>query len=247
MTIVLVTGAAGAVGRPVCRALMAEGHDVIAFDRGVCHGVTRSIQGNVADADALSKAMEGANVVVHLAAQAHDVPFRDLVEPNVMGLHAVLSEARAHRISKVILASSIQVVGWRKDTSSPAPVTETNPDNHYALTKLWAESMGAMYANQFGLQILAVRIAWMVRDLAEARRMQELGRYDIYLSARDVGRLFCRAVSSTWAGFEVVYATSRGGEKSYDAEPARRLLGYEPIDRWPEGLDFPFTAEENSG
>jgi nucleoside-diphosphate-sugar epimerase len=222
--------------------LIAEGHQVTALDRAACGGVARAIQGNIKDPDTLSCAAEGADVIIHLAAQAHDVVFPELIEPNVLGLYAVLDAARAHHVQKVILASSIQVVGSRSDVSSPATVREANPDNHYALTKLWAESMGALYAKRFGMQILAVRIAWMVRDPEEARHMQDLGFFDIYLSARDVGRLFCCAVSADWDGFQVVYATSLGGERIYDAEPARRLLGYVPEDRWPEGLDFPFTA-----
>jgi hypothetical protein len=43
-------------------------------------------------------------------------------------------------------------------------------------------------------------------------------------------------------GFEIVYAGSLGSEKIFDLEPAKRLLGYTPLDRWPEGLDFPYLA-----
>ena len=39
--------------------------------------------------------------------------------------------------------------------------------------------------------------------------------------------------------FEIVYAASRGGERVFDMEPARRVLGFEAEQRWPEGLPFP--------
>jgi uronate dehydrogenase len=137
-----------------------------------------------------------------------------------------------------VLASSIQVVGRRPDASGPVRVTDRSPGNHYALTKVWAEQMGEMYARRFGLSVLAVRIAWLVRNGEEARRMLQHVRPELYLSAHDAGRLFALAVEAKDIGFEVVYATSIGGEARFDMEPARRLLGYEAQDRWPEGLGF---------
>ena len=38
--------------------------------------------------------------------------------------------------------------------------------------------------------------------------------------------------------FEVVYATSRPARQViYDPTPARELLGFEPLDTWPEGVE----------
>jgi hypothetical protein len=38
--------------------------------------------------------------------------------------------------------------------------------------------------------------------------------------------------------FAVLYAVRVGGERWLDMEPARRLLGFEARDRWPDGLGF---------
>jgi nucleoside-diphosphate-sugar epimerase len=46
------------------------------------------------------------------------------------------------------------------------------------------------------------------------------------------------AVEAPDIKFEIVYAASRGGERVFDMEPARRLLGFEAQQRWPEGLPF---------
>jgi uronate dehydrogenase len=238
MAKVLVTGAAGAVGQPVCHELLARGHEVVAFDLVAVPGHPDAILGNVADPKAVDRAMAGVAAVVHLAAEPNDAPFEQLVEPNVLGLYQVMNAARAHAVRRVVLASTIQVLGKRRDPTQPAGVGEATPANHYALTKVWAEVMGEMYARRFAMSVVCVRIAWMVRNRVEACRMSELGRPDLYLSPGDAGRFFALAVEAKGLDFAVVYAASHGGERLWDMEPSRRLLGYEPKDRWPSGLPF---------
>ena len=238
MAKVLVTGAAGAIGQPVCRELLQRGHEVVAFDRVRASVASSAICGNIADPEAIDGAMSGVEALVHLAAEPNDAPFEQLLEPNVIGLYHVMNAARAHAVRRIVLASSIQVLGYRNGATTPASVNETAPVNHYALTKVWAEDLGAMYARKFGLSVLCVRVAWMVRNVVEARKMVELDRPDLYLSHGDAGRFFALAVEATNIDFAVVYAASRGGERLYDMESARRLLGYEPRDRWPHGLPF---------
>jgi nucleoside-diphosphate-sugar epimerase len=112
------------------------------------------------------------------------------------------------------------------------------PNNHYALTKVWAEHMGEMSARCYGLSVIAVRVAFMVRNPAEALRLQRDKVFDMYLSRGDVGRFFALAVEARAIDFAVLYAVGAGGERWLDMEPARRLLGFQARDRWPEGLAF---------
>jgi uncharacterized protein YbjT (DUF2867 family) len=66
-------------------------------------------------------------------------------------------------------------------------------------------------------------------------------------SAGTVGRPLCeelRRRGHVDLGFEIVYAASRGGERVFDMEPARRLLGFEAAQRWPEGLPFPLPQRD---
>jgi hypothetical protein len=63
---------------------------------------------------------------------------------------------------------------------------------------------------------------------------------DSYLSPGDAGRGFAAAVEvEGLPPYSVVHVTSRPVTVTrFDPEPARRLLGYEPRDRWPDGLGF---------
>jgi uronate dehydrogenase len=239
MANVLVTGSAGTVGRPLCDELGRRGHVVRAFDRAPTPDVADAIVGDIADADAVRAAAVGVDAVVHLAAQPHDRPFPELIAPNVVGLYNVLDAAREAAVRRVVLASSMMVVSGWKDRTRPARVDERLPHNHYALTKVWAEQMGELYARRAGMSVIAVRLGWMVRTPDEARHMQELGLFDCYVSRTDGARALAAAVEVADVAFEIVYVASRGGERVFDMEPARRLLGFETRERWPEGLPFP--------
>ncbi|HTV23238.1 MAG TPA: NAD(P)-dependent oxidoreductase [Polyangiaceae bacterium] len=240
MARVLVTGSAGAIGQPVCAELLRRGHHVRGLDRVRTPGVDDAAVVDLVDRDSVRAAARGVDCIVHLGAYPDDADFALLEGPNVRGLFHVLDAARQEGVKRVVLASSIQALGewWDMSRKAPAGARDGLPTNHYGLTKVWAEHMGEMYARCYGLSILAVRIAFMVRNPEEARRLEQQKVYDMYLSRGDVGRFFALAVEAIEIDFAVVYAVGAGGERRFDMEPARRLLGFEARDRWPEGLGF---------
>lgn len=237
---VLVTGAAGAIGRPVCAELARRGDFVRAFDREPPDPQHEVVIGELADASAVRSAVEGVDAIVHLAAIPNDAPFTELLGPNVLGLFHVLDAARAAGVRRVLLASSLQVGG-----KSDAQLTseDKKPNNHYALTKLWAEDMGEMYARRFGLEIVAARFGWMVRSPREARRMEELRYFHLYLSRADVADFCYRAIRAPFSGFAALFVIGADGHERFDLEPARRLFDWVPRDRWPDGLPFAIPSE----
>jgi uronate dehydrogenase len=201
---------------------------------------------NVENRTSVREAMRGIDTVIHLAAQPNDADFPLLVGPNIVGLFNVLDAARQENVNRVVLASSIQVLARRSEGSLAASVSESSPGNHYGLTKLWAETMGEMYARRYGLSVLAVRIAWLVRNQDEAMSMLRRPRPHLYLSSRDAGRFFALAIEATGIEFAVVYAASKGAETHFDMDPARRILAYEAQDYWPDGLDFELPSVDSS-
>ncbi|HEY3235521.1 MAG TPA: NAD-dependent epimerase/dehydratase family protein, partial [Polyangiaceae bacterium] len=195
------------------------------------------VVGSLENAAEVESAMRGMDTLVHLGAVPDDADFFELLGPNVVGLYQVMNAARAARLRRVVLASSMQVVsGLPEDRVATAE--DRYPTNHYALTKLWAEQMGEMYALTFGLSVIAARILWVTRTPREARHLDEMGLHSHYLSRSDVARFFACAVEAGDISFAILYAGGTGAASVVDVETARRLIGYEPKDAWPAGLPF---------
>jgi uronate dehydrogenase len=242
-TSILVTGAAGRIGRAAVRELAGCGFRVRAFDVVSAGGTDDVIVGSITDPETVRRAVQGIDVLIHLAATPDDDDFLEKLLPNnLIGTYHVLEEARLAGVRKMVLASSGQVVWWQRFTG-PLPVkadVPPSPRGWYAATKLFQEAAGRAFAAQYGLTVIAVRLGWVPRDRGQ---VEELGQTewgpDVYFSPGDAGRFFACAVRAELNGrFEVVYAMSRPARRViYDPAPARELLGFEPRDTWPEGVE----------
>jgi nucleoside-diphosphate-sugar epimerase len=155
-------------------------------------------------------------------------------------VHHVLEAARANK-ARVILASSGQV-NWHQQETGPYPIRidhPLSPRYWYAVTKIFSEFAGRVYTETHGLDVVAVRLGACPRDRAfvEGLSRNEIPQ-DVYLSPGDAGRFFKRAVETDGGfGFKIVYVFSKSINRPiFDLEPARSLCGFQPQDRWPEGL-----------
>jgi dTDP-4-dehydrorhamnose reductase len=236
---VVVTGSAGRLGRAVTAHLLGLGVQIRAFDRNPTPGVDPRGGSSLLDSAALDRVMAGAGTLIHLAATPQDEDFdSELVPNNVVGLQRVMRSAARAGVRRWILASSIQV-NLRQSREGPWPVRVTDPISPlrwYAATKVLLESAGYSHARDQGIEVLAVRLGWCPRDAGQVREIEEEAiAQDTFLSPGDTGRFFAAAASRAMApGFRVVFATSRPvREWVFDPEPARTLLGWEPLDVWP--------------
>jgi uronate dehydrogenase len=245
---VLVTGSTGAIGQPVCRRLLERGHYVRGFARRPTPGLEDYVIGDLSDQDKVMQAVEGMDIVLHLGAYPNDADFLEvLLEPNVRGLFHICDAARHFKVERLILASTLQVVtGHRQQDRSRTVRMEDGPApvNHYALTKVWAEAMGDMYARVHGLSVINARIGWLPRNTEEAKKLaaHEHGPL-VFFSHDDAELFFERCVESPRPGpgeSATLFATSRSsGKEVLELEPSRRIIGYEPQDTWPEGWPCP--------
>lgn len=146
---IIVTGGAGFIGTHLCRRLLADGHAVTVVDNesnstrmSVPQG-GRFCFGDVTRPEDLEPVFaEGCDAVCHLAGQvsiirAFDNPVADL-RTNVEGTVNVVQMCLAHRVPRLIYASSMTAYG---DTSVvPTPESEPcRPDSYYGITKFAAE------------------------------------------------------------------------------------------------------------
>jgi nucleoside-diphosphate-sugar epimerase len=206
-------------------------------------GADDSVVGSITDPTVVRRAVEGVAALVHLAAIPDDDDFLTKLLPNnIVGVYHVLEAARLAGVRRLALASSGQVVWWQRFTG-PLPITadvQPTPRAWYAAGKVFLEAAGRACAESHGMSVIAVRLGWCprTREHVEELAQTEWG-HDVYLSPGDAGRFFACAVEAPAdIRFAVVYACSRPARREvYDAGPARKLLGYEPHDTWPQGID----------
>jgi uronate dehydrogenase len=241
--LILVTGSSGRIGQAVVRELVARRHPVRGFDRVFTPGVSDCVIGDITDPTACRRALAGVKTLIHLAATPDDVdnPVKDLFVPNIIGVYHVLEAARAAGVERMIVASSGQVV-WGQRTTGPLPITsevQPTPRGWYAATKMFLEGAGRAFADSHGITVLVVRLGWCPRPGQEKEIAASAWAQDVYLSPGDAGRFFACAVEAKLsAPFAVFYATSKAlGKCPYDLGPAQSLLGYQPQEHWPDGID----------
>lgn len=158
---VLVTGAAGFLGRHIARAFRDGGWDVVGFDLAEFEepGMT-SLVGDLTDRDSVVAAVDGTSHVVHAGAigdvyLAGDQPeLAALV--NVVGTANIIDAAKRAG-ARVVYASTWEVYGEPvvepMDESHP-----TMPDHPYSITKLAGESLLLAATRLNGLDALALRL-----------------------------------------------------------------------------------------
>jgi UDP-glucose 4-epimerase len=164
---ILVTGAAGFIGSNLVDRLLADGHEVTGFDN-LSTGRLKFLEGALAvprfrlergdllDSEALARAMEGVELVFHMAANA-DVRFgtqhprRDL-EQNTIGTANVLEAMRARGVARIAFPSTGSVYGEPAIFPTPEDAPFPVQTSLYGASKLAAEALVQAYAEGFGMQ-----------------------------------------------------------------------------------------------
>jgi len=164
----LVTGGAGFIGSNIVKLLYEEGHSVVVLD-SLSSGYRKNldpfpdvefIQGDIRDHIAVARAIQGAEVVFHLAASVGNMrsienPIQDS-EINVIGTLRILEAARYAGVRKVVFSSSAGIFGELKQL----PIKEDHPvepDSPYGASKLAAEKLCLAYAKLYGLEAICLR------------------------------------------------------------------------------------------
>jgi nucleoside-diphosphate-sugar epimerase len=138
---VLVTGAAGRVGRHLVPALLKKGDEVRALvkENMVENENVEIFYGDLLDKDSLRKAVDGVDAVFHLAAIVDYLAPKDLMfKVNVVGTKNLLEVSKG---KKFIYLSSTAVMGKKFKELPLDESTPCNPSNFYGRTKLEAENL----------------------------------------------------------------------------------------------------------
>ncbi|MCX6375002.1 MAG: NAD-dependent epimerase/dehydratase family protein [Armatimonadetes bacterium] len=163
---VLVTGATGFAGSHLTRRLLDEGQDVRILVRptsdasGLELSGAEIARGDVTDADSVRRAVDGVEVVYHLAAlfRRAKFPDADYRAVNYDGTLNLLQAALDAGVRRFIHCSTVGVLGH---IENPAANEETpyNPGDIYQVSKCEAEKAALGFHRERGLPVVVIRPA----------------------------------------------------------------------------------------
>lgn len=227
---VLITGAAGYVGRRVAAGLDGE-HELRLADVHPLPGDPRFERADVTSLEDMLRVTAGMDAVVHLAVasglegEEEDDAFNvQRFEVNVRGTYNVLEAARRSGVRRVVHTSSVMVTwGYPPGELIPSDAPPRTAGT-YSLTKAMAEAACEHFARTAGLSIVCLRIAKPIDPDDPSWRSARLRPQ--WLPFPDLIQAYRRALVLPEAGFEVVTVVGEGGRARWDLEKAERVLGY---------------------
>ncbi len=164
---IVVTGAAGRLGRRVAQLLAEQGKEVLATDQVDANDLpTEFVRCDLGDAAAVNGVLKGAESVVHMGAipgPTRAEP-RAIFENNVSADFNVMMSAAELGLRRVVYSSSAFGMGWAHDGNAFVPRYLPLDEEHpmmpfepYGLTKQVGEDIGRMIARNSDTTVVSLR------------------------------------------------------------------------------------------
>ncbi|QCS42172.1 NAD(P)-dependent oxidoreductase [Natrinema versiforme] len=249
MTNIAITGAAGNVGREAIDAFPDDEYDLTLFT----HSETEDLDADpieITDREQFIDALEGQDVLIHLAANPSPRAEWDEVSgPNVEGVYNAFEAAEENDLERVVFASSNHAVNMANTASAIRPESTggspdavrpsdpTNPDTYYGVTKVFGEAMGSYYAKRHGFDVVNLRIGWLLtrdelREICDERDAAgERYARAMWLSPGDCRRVLNAAATTTLDDSPLIaHGVSDNSERFLSLTETMLDLGYRPQD-----------------
>ena len=164
---IVVTGAAGRLGRRVVQLLVDQGRAVLATDRLAADDLpTEFVRCDLGDASAVEDLLQEAEAVVHMGAipgPLREEP-RVIFENNLSSAFNVMMSAAELGLRRVVFSSSAFGMGWAHDGNAFVPLYLPLDEEHpmmpfepYGLSKQVGEDIGRMVARNSGTTVVSLR------------------------------------------------------------------------------------------
>jgi uronate dehydrogenase len=228
MTRVLITGAAGHIGKVLRQGLRGRYELLRLSDIAPLGNSTASgeeiVQADIQDFAATRESMDGVDAVVHLGGVIVETDWEKILPVNIAGTYNVFEAARQQGVKRVIFASSNHAIGFYRRSERIDDTAQPRPDTRYGLSKAFGESVGRLYADKHGIGVACLRIGTCRERPTEVRHLST------WQSHRDITQLVYRCIEAPLLHFVIAYGVSNNPRSLWDNSAAQRQLGYVPED-----------------
>ena len=169
---IVVTGAAGRLGRLVARLLRERGYAVVPTDKAPSEDPSEElVQGDLLDPEMVRGLLDGAEAVVHMGAipGPRRADPREIFENNVESTFNVMTTAAEKGLRRVVFSSSAFGMGWAHDGAAFVPLYLPLDEAHpmmpfepYGLSKQVGEVIGEMVARSSSTSVASLRFTNVV-------------------------------------------------------------------------------------
>lgn len=229
---ILITGAAGGIGTLLRPTITRRGRLLRLLDLETpqpmpAAGLEEAVQASVTDLEALTEACAGVDAVIHLGGRSLEGPAEETLLVNGFGTYCVLEAAHRAGVGRVVLASSNHAVGFHQRDEAPAGGVPgdapARPDTFYGWSKVAVESIGRLYHDRYGMNVICLRIgSWFERP-------HGLRGLAMWLSPADGARLVEACLSAAAPGYRIVWGISRNTRR-WCSLAEGEAIGYFPED-----------------
>jgi len=223
----LLTGAAGGLGKILREALQAHANVVRVSDIGAmapAAGEHEEVMPcDLADKSGVLALADGVDAIVHLGGISTERAFEEILDANIRGTFHIYEAARKQGIKRVIFASSNHVTGFYPENETVDAHSPRRPDCYYGLSKSYGEDLATFYFHRHGIETVSLRIG---SSFPEPRNLRMLSTW---LSYADLAHLVERALLAENVGHTVVYGVSANRDLWWDNRHAAHL-GFAPKD-----------------
>jgi len=231
---VLVTGANGFVGSHLVEALVARGDEVTCFVRKTSDLKrlepydVRICKGDVTDPESVKAAINGHEVVYHVAGVAATVGRKRVYEINGQGVHHVAEACGGLTTPPVlVVVSSLAAAGPAKQGKPKTEADPTEPVSHYGRSKLAGETAATAFVDRIPTTIVRPPIVVGEADTLAFELFQMIWRFRMHMMV-GLGR----------SCYSIVHASDLARLLILAAEHGKRLRPAEDNDTARQGYYF---------
>src|SRR6516165_6414614 len=225
---ILITGAAGQIGRAI-RVGLRRGYPLIRLadvaPMDAAETGEEVMTTDIRDMAAMEKAMAGIDCVVHLAGASVESEWEKVLPLNIEGCYNVFEAARRSGVKRIVFASSNHAIGFHRRERFIDTNVVPRPDTRYGVSKVFGEALSRLYADKHGMSVACLRIGSFLTPDRPTDSRQLL----TWISHRDMVQLVRRCIDHPDYHFVIVYGVSNNLRGRWDNSNVK-FLGYRPED-----------------